>query len=231
MRINKYLASAGLGSRRKVEALVLSGAIFVNNKKVLNLATKVEDGDLVTVNGQEVSIQKKRYFAVYKPVGYVSTVEDEHAAKKVVDLVAVKGLYPVGRLDKESEGLIILTNDGDFAQETMHPSYEHEKEYLVDVAVQAEGHSEKLENAIKFFKCGIRIGPKRTAPAEIRLLSVENKTAKFNITLKQGLKRQIRQTFEKAGLSVKVLKRVRIGRVKLGDLAPGESIELTKADL
>lgn len=231
MRINKFLASSGLGSRRKVEALVSSGAVFVNGKTMTDLAYQVQGGDSVEVNGKIVVPSGKRYFAVYKPVGYVSTVEDKFADKKVVDLINVSGLYPVGRLDKESEGLMILTNDGDFAQHMMHPSHEHEKEYLVDVAITSDNYSDKLEKALQYFKCGIKIGEKRTQPAKISLIAVERLTAKFNIILKEGMKRQIRQTFEKAGLHVKVLKRVRMNNILLGDLEPGQSNELTTADL
>jgi len=228
MRINKYLASCGFGSRRKVEALVTSGAVFVNKKQMKDLAYQVQEDDEILVGGQKAQVSDLKYFAVNKPVGYVSTVDDKFADKKVVDLVDIQGLYPVGRLDKESEGLMILTNDGDFAQKMMHPSHEHEKEYLVEVAVSYQNHSAKLENALQYFKCGIKIGEKRSRPAQISLLGVEKGIAKFKIILKEGIKRQIRITFEKAGLHVLKLQRVRMGKLKLGELESGDFIELTK---
>lgn len=224
MRINAFLAKTGLGSRRKVESFVSEGRVLINGAKA-SLASQVEQSDKVTLDGNELSISKKKYFLVYKPVGYTSTVSDEHAEKKVVDLVDEPGLFPVGRLDKDSEGLMILTNDGDFAQKLTHPSYEHEKEYIVTVNLPQKTTSERLENAIKFFKCGIRIDDKKTHPASIKLIAQEMNSAVFRIILKEGLKRQIRRTFAKAGLDVIKLKRVRMASFLLGDLVDGESEE------
>jgi pseudouridine synthase len=221
MRINAYLAKTGLASRRKVEEFVLSGRVFVNGKKAV-LSDKVEPSDKVTLDGNPITLKESHYYLINKPVGYTSTVEDEHAQKKVVDLIDEKGLFPVGRLDKDSEGLIILTNDGEFAQKLIHPKFSHEREYIVEIRLPYKNRTEKLENALKFFKCGIRLDDKRTNPCQIKLISQEGESATFNIVMSEGMKRQIRRTFEKAGLVVTGLKRIRIQNYHLGSLAPGE---------
>jgi 23S rRNA pseudouridine2605 synthase len=230
MRINSYLAKSGLSSRRKVEAFVTSGRVTINGKKAI-LSDRVLEGDEVYFDNKKVELKDKKYFLVYKPVGYTSTVEDIHAEKKVVDLITdEEGLFPVGRLDKDSEGLIILTNDGDFAQELTHPSHEHEKEYLVSVKLPQKNRTKKLEDALKFFKCGIRLDDKKTQPAKISLISQDGDEARFNIILTEGMKRQIRRTFEKAGLNVIKLKRTRISSYLIDDLMPGDYKEF-KPDL
>lgn len=222
MRINAYLAKSGLSSRRKSEEYVKSGRVLINGKKAV-LSDRVENGDIVAVDGKEVTLAQKLYYLLYKPVGYTSTVDDKFARLKVIDLIDQKGLFPVGRLDKESEGLMILTNDGDFAQKLIHPSHSHEREYIVEVKLPFKDRTIKLENAIKFFKCGIKLDNVKTNPSQIKLIKQEGSVAVFNVILTQGIKRQIRRTFEKAGLSVKKLKRIRIASFELGDLEPGES--------
>ncbi len=222
MRINAYLSKAGVASRRKSEEFVLAGRITINNK-VAKLTDQVNDDDEVKLDGRKLSLSQKKYFLVNKPVGYTSSSEDEHARLLVTDLVPDKDVFPVGRLDKDSEGLMILTNDGEFAQKLIHPSFFHEREYEVEVKLPYTLRTQKLENAIKFFKCGIRLEEKRTAPASIKLIKQESGHATFKIILTQGLKRQIRRTFEKAGLRVTRLKRTRIAGFELGDLATGKS--------
>lgn len=223
MRINAYLSKAGVASRRKSEEFVLAGRITINNK-VATLTDQVdEDADDIRLDGKKLSLSQKKYFLVNKPVGYTSSSEDEHARLLVTDLVADKDVFPVGRLDKDSEGLMILTNDGEFAQKLIHPRFSHEREYEVEVKLPYTLRTQKLENAIKFFKCGIRLEEKRTAPASIKLIKQESGYATFKIILTQGLKRQIRRTFEKAGLRVTRLKRTRIASFELGDLATGKS--------
>ena len=222
MRINAFLAKSGLASRRKAEFFVTEGRVTINGKSA-TLTDHVEECDLVKLDGNPIILVEKKYYLVNKPVGYTSTVDDPHADKKVVDLIEEKGLFPVGRLDKDSEGLMILTNDGEFAQKLIHPKFSHEREYIVEVRLPFKQRSEKLEFAIKFFKCGIRLDEKRTEPCEIKLLSQIGSVATFDIIMKEGMKRQIRRTFEKAHLEVINLKRIRIADYILGDLEPGES--------
>lgn len=225
MRINQYLAKAGLGSRRKVEALVLEGRVTIDGRRITKLSEHVDISNSVMLDGKVLSYSPtRRYLVVNKPIGYTSTVSDPHAQKTVMDLVSDKrGLFPVGRLDKNSRGLMFLTDDGDFALRITHPRYGCEKEYLVTVTLPREDHSEKIERVMRFFKCGTKLGESKTLPAEITLIGVESGKARFRIILKEGRKRQIRRMFEKAGMEVVDLMRTRIGRYEIGDLKSGES--------
>lgn len=223
MRINKYLASCGLGSRRSVEQLILSGKILKNGQKILKLSEKVEEGDKIEYKGKQVNPKSFVYYLVNKPAGYTSTVSDLHAKKQVVDLVPRDTkVFPVGRLDRESEGLIILTNDGDFAQKLIHPSFNHEKEYLVEAEGPKSDFNFHLDRAVRLFKCGLKIDGTRTLPAQIRVVSKKGRTVMLNIILKEGRKRQIRVTLDRAGFSVIKLKRIRIQNWVLGDLPVGK---------
>lgn len=224
MRINKFLSKAGLGSRRKVEELVISGRVKINGNKVKKLSTRISLSDTVCYDEKVVNIKfDKKYFILNKPIGYISTVKDSHAKKTVMDLIEEnKGLFPVGRLDKNSRGLMIITNDGDFALKITHPRYSCEKEYVVTVAVPRERKSEKIEQVMRFFKCGIKLEKCKTLPARIKLISIEKDKARFNIVLNEGKKRQIRRIFKKARMDVVDLMRIRIGDYKIGNLESGE---------
>jgi 23S rRNA pseudouridine2605 synthase len=190
-----------------------------------NLAYDVKPQDVVVCDGQELkSEEKKEYYLLYKPVGYTSTTEDPHAEKIVTDLIKSDArLFPVGRLDKDSEGLIVLTNDGDFAQKLQHPSNEHEKEYIVEVAGRSEDMNAELDAALRFLTCGIKIGGYRCRPGKAKVIKKEGNLATFNIVIKEGRKRQIRETIERAKLRVVSLKRIRIANYELVDLEVGES--------
>jgi len=228
MRINKYLASCGLGSRRSSEQLILSGKISKNGRKVLELSEKVEEGDKVEYKGKCVNPKSFVYYLVNKPAGYTSTVSDPHAQKQVVDLVPDKiKVFPVGRLDRESEGLIILTNDGDFAQKLIHPSFDHEKEYLVEAEGPKNDFNLHLDRAVRLFKCGLKINNVRTKPAQIQVVSKTGRIVTFKIILKEGRKRQIRITLDRAGFCVTKLKRLRIQKWVIGDIPIGKYKEFT----
>jgi len=228
MRINKYLASCGLGSRRSVEKLILSGDISKNGRKIESLSEDVKTEDKIEYKGKRVKPEAFSYYLVNKPVGYVSTVSDPHAQKQIVDLVPKEPkVFPVGRLDRESEGLIILTNDGDFAQELIHPKYDHEKEYEVEAEGPKDGFNLHLDRAIRLFKCGVKIGNIKTRPAQVNVVGKVGRIVNFNIVLKEGRKRQIRITLDKAGFCVKKLKRLRIQNWVLGDLPVGKYKEFT----
>lgn len=223
MRINKYLASCGLGSRRGVEQLVKSGRIAINNHKISSLSCDVCDHDKVTFDDKPVSPKKYKYFAVYKPVGYVCTNEDPFASKKITDLSPeLVGLSIVGRLDKDSEGLVLLSNDGDFVYKHQHPKNICEKEYLVEVRISNETSSVELDNVMRYFACGTILSGYRTRPAKIKLLAKEGRCARFNIVLTEGRKRQIREVFAKKRIPVLRLKRIRIGGYSLEGLHEGE---------
>jgi len=233
MRINKYLAQAGLGSRRKVEELIAHRKIRVNGQIVRDLSTQIKGGDIVKYNSHIVKKRNNKiYLLINKPAGYTSTHSDPHALKTVMELVEDKNLFPVGRLDRDSRGLMILTNDGDFAQRLSHPRYSHEKEYEVSARKPSDNCREKIERVMRYFKCGTVISKNyKTQPAQIKMTRCRQHQMIFRIVLKEGKKRQIRQIFAKAGLEVTDLLRVRIDKYELGDLREGETRPLTNTKL
>lgn len=232
MRINKFLACCGLGSRRSVENFISSGKISVNGRTVTDLSTIIGQNDVVEFNGKLIAPKQYKYYCVYKPIGYTSTNNDIHAERVISDLSNdLIGLSIVGRLDKMSEGLVLLSNDGDFIYKHQHPSNLCEKEYLVDVKLSENITSIELERIIRYFSCGTKIDGYRTRPARIKLLGRENGIAKFNIILTEGRKRQIREIFDKEKIKVVKLKRVRIGIYTLGNLEPGDVAPLDLLDI
>ncbi len=210
MRLNKFLAGAGIASRRGADKLIDLGKVEVDGKTA-KLGDKVRGNEKILVNDQEIkSAEDKEYIMLYKPMGIVSTAKDERGRQKVVDLVKSKNrLYPVGRLDINSEGLILLTNDGDLALKLTHPKFHLEKEY--EVVLDREIRNNKI-------KLGIN-----------KIVRIEKN--KINIIMFEGKKRQIREMCWKAGLRVKILKRIRIGNLKIGDLNPGQSRHLTAQEV
>ncbi|MFH1426149.1 MAG: pseudouridine synthase [Candidatus Kerfeldbacteria bacterium] len=224
MRINRYIAHCGVASRRKADDLIAAGRVTVNGSTVRDFSVDVKDSDVVEVDGTAVSLPgKTTTVAWYKPVGVTTTLSDPHAVATLHDALPkqYQGLKPAGRLDRLSEGLLILTDDGSLIQELTHPSFEHEKEYYVEL--QDVIHDEKLKQLAK----GISLQEGNTGKAEVERLGRK----KFRIVLKQGWKRQIRRMVEAVGNSVTMLKRVRIGKVKIGTMKPGEIIEITRQDI
>jgi 23S rRNA pseudouridine2605 synthase len=209
-RLNKFLAESGMASRRGADKLILENKVLVNGK-VAKLGDKVSERDRVVVNGQEINkAEEKEYFSVYKPVGYVSTANDEWGRPKVTDLVNSKNrLYPVGRLDKNSEGLMILTNDGELTLRLTHPRYHLEKEYEVET-----------DRKIDFKK--INTGQNKI---------IWRDGNKMKIIMYEGKKRQIRNMCWEAGLRVKKLKRVRMGKLVLGNMEAGEVRRLGQKEI
>ena len=216
-RINKYLASAGLGARRKTEELIKSGAVKINGQTAA-LSSVVIKGDKVTVNNQEIGPKELAYIVLNKPKGHITTTKDPHAALKITDLLPqeYKGLFPVGRLDKDTTGLLVLTNDGDLAFKLTHPRHVKEKEYLV--LAKPNPSSEGLGKLRK----GVLLEDGLTQPAKIR-----KKGKVISIIITEGKKRQIRRMFENIGSKVIELKRVRIDQITLGDLPEGKFRKLT----
>ena len=220
VRLHKYIAECGIASRRKAEKLILSGKVKVNEQVVTQLGTKIDpSSDKVIVNGKLLKRKEEKiYIKLYKPQGVVSAAWDPRETT-VVDLVKdiPCRLYPVGRLDKKSEGLMILTNDGELANRLMHPRYEHEKEYIVNVQFpMTNDQLKKLEE-------GVVIENKKTLPAKVKGIS----SRRFSITLREGKKRQIRRMLEAVGNKVTRLKRVRVKNIHLGKLSPGKYDYLT----
>jgi len=228
VRLNKFLAEAGLGSRRKVEELIKSGQVEVNDSTVTNLATFVDpQKDIVKAGGKTISIEEKVYVILNKPPGYLTTVTDERGRKAILDLVTVEErIFPVGRLDMNSRGLLILTNDGDLAAKLLHPRHKIPKTYIVKVNGQLS------EEQLKVFRQGIEIDGRKTAPAKINFeFRISSFEFVYEVVLTEGRKRQIRRMFEALNYRVLDLKRVQIGPIKLGGLKEGSWRYLTDKEL
>lgn len=223
MRLQKFLAAAGVTSRRAAEELITEGKIKVNNKVITKLGTTVDENlDVVEFNNKIIELpDHKIYIALHKPVGYIcSTNEDQ--GKTIMNLVKSKErIFPVGRLDQDSSGLIILTNDGEFANRITHPRYGSEKEYFVTL------DRDLAEADIKKIQQGLTIDGKKLRA--VKVVDARNKSAKM--ILKEGVNRQIRRMLGRLGYTVIKLKRIRIGKLELGDLAIGESKNINKEDI
>jgi 23S rRNA pseudouridine2605 synthase len=233
-RLQKFLARAGVASRRHAEALILDGRVRVNGQVVTELGTKVQPGtDEVSVDGQAVQPQAARvYLLLHKPAGVVTTASDPQGRRTVLDLLPPslqqQRLFPVGRLDLDSEGLLLLTNDGGFALHLTHPRYEQEKEY--HALVQGRPTPAVLES----LRRGLLLpGETRsTSPAQVRLLrAADADTRWLSVTLHEGRKRQVRRMLAAVGHPVLRLIRVRVGPLRLGDLLPGQWRPLNAAEV
>ncbi|MBT3413071.1 MAG: rRNA pseudouridine synthase [Candidatus Jacksonbacteria bacterium] len=232
-RLQKILAHAGVASRRKAEELIKAGNVAVNGTVHRDLGIKADRlTDVITVEGKKIVFEDLEYYIVNKPKGVVSTVTDPQKRTTVVSLVTSQSrLYPVGRLDAQSHGLIILTNDGEAANKLTHPKYEHEKEYRVRVH-QRKGIDRSLNDLVRYLQNGVRLdeGMAKADSVKIEIKNSE-KSATILITLHQGWKRQIRRMVEKCGWYVGDLERIRIGNIELGDLKEGNSKKITLKDL
>lgn len=217
-RLNKYIASSGLCSRRKADELIESGVVQINGKRITELGYLVQPKDKVFVKGNLIHPVKHEYYRFYKPAGYITTADDEKGRKTIYDLLpeTLHGLKPVGRLDKDSTGLLILTNDGDLINELTHPSVKVPKLYRVSV----DGRI--TQNIIDEMYKGIEIEPNKTAYAQVEVLETDTKHTVMEILLYQGLNRQIRKMFEHFGLNVVSLKRIQHATLNLDGLKRGE---------
>ncbi len=220
MRINKYISDSGIASRRQADKLISDGRVQINGKRA-KIGSQVEPGDHVLVNGSPVRVARNNvYIALNKPVGITSTTEKK-VKGNIVDLVNHPlRIFNIGRLDKESEGLILLTNDGDIVNEILRAENKHEKEYIVSVDKPV------TPEFLKKMAEGVKILGTKTLPCDVRQLS----QFEFQIILKQGLNRQIRRMCEALGYEVYALKRVRIMNIHLGSLPPGQWRDLTKKE-
>lgn len=228
IRIQKYISDCGVASRRAAEKLIIAGAVRINNRKAM-IGDKIDpQGDIVFVDGKLCErTTEYKYIMLNKPRGYVTTLSDEQGRKCVAELVGElkERLYPVGRLDRESEGLLFMTDDGAFANAMMHPSRHVDKTYRVTLR---PGLSD--ENFVAL-ESGVVIDGKKTAPANVRIVTVEDGRAVVLITIHEGRNRQIRKMCESLGLEVARLKRTSIGPIKIGMLKPGQWRELTKEEV
>ena len=228
MRLNKFLASAGVASRRKCDQLLQQGLISVNGQVVSELGTVInEKKDKVFYEGRQVLLPSSFvYIKLNKPKGYACTAKDEKGRKTIYDLLPrEERLFSIGRLDYDTEGLIILTNDGDFANKVAHPRYSVDKEYHVTI----EGQIKESELAV--LRKGVVIEGQRMPSAKVEFLSNDGKNTKLSVVIDEGMNRQIRRMFEAIGKSIKLLKRVRIGNVRLGGVKRGDFRDLTTQEL
>ncbi|MCL2109547.1 MAG: rRNA pseudouridine synthase [Oscillospiraceae bacterium] len=236
-RLQKLIAESGHCSRRAAEELIKAGAVKVNGRAV-RIGDKASKSDIVTVMGRRLEFSRKiRYIKLYKPRGYTSSLADSHSKKLITELLkgVEERVYPVGRLDKDSEGLLLLTNDGDFANRITHPRLQIKKKYRVTLPhVIPEEIIERLCAGVNIGEDGAR---EMTAPCEINVVVSEKATGDkkartvLEIAITEGKNRQIRRMCSAVGLEVARLKRTSVGGVKLGMLKPGEHLDLTEKEL
>ncbi|MCB1098967.1 MAG: rRNA pseudouridine synthase [Verrucomicrobiae bacterium] len=214
MRLNRYLAACGLGSRRSCESIIEAGRVTVNGRQCKKLATTVGEGDVVAVDAEVVTVKRTATLILHKPPGYLCTKNDPQNRPTIYDLLPdhLQDLSYVGRLDRDSEGLLVMTNDGELAQSLTHPRYKVEKLYLVTI----DRTFNMAEDAKTLLK-GIDIDEGFARAVSIHALSPR----RLFVVLNQGFKRQLRQMFDSLNYGVKSLVRLRIGTVELGELAPG----------
>jgi pseudouridine synthase len=228
VRLQKYLAEAGIGSRRACETLIEEGKVQVNGQTVASQGLKIDpDVDSVTLNSQPISLEKKVYLAVHKPRGLVCTNSDTHNRKRVVDLLPsfMPRLFTVGRLDKETEGLIFLTNDGSFSLRLTHPRYKMTKTYLVEV--EGAVKSTQIARLLK----GVQSEGDLLKAEKVSHVRVRASGTELQLTLAEGKKRQIRRMMAGIGHPVTRLIRLAIGPVQLGDLKSSQWRYLTNEEL
>ncbi len=224
MRIQKYMADCGVASRRKSEEIILEGRVMVNGVVIKEPGFAIEPGrDNILVDGRAIRREKHRYIMLHKPVGYITTVSDPEKRRTVMELMPdiKERLYPVGRLDADTSGLLLLTNDGEWANKLMHPRHEIEKTY------RARVNRPPSEVEMQRFKKGLFIEHFKTAPAKIQILKSGAGFCLLEIIIHEGRNRQVRKMLEAIGLEVESLRRTGYGQLKIGDLAMGAFRELT----
>jgi len=228
MRLQKYLASCGVASRRASEKMIAEGRVSVDGIVITEMGTKVEEGQIVRVDGKTVTPEAQKYYVMYhKPAGEVTTVQDPEGRATVLDRFRdfPARLYPVGRLDYDSEGLLLLTNDGELTEHMLHPSREVDKVYLARVSnVVTPEEARRLER-------GVMVDGRLTARAKAKILSTQNLFTDMLITIHEGRNRQVRKMVEQIGHQVVLLRRIRFGPLKLGELPRGMWRPLNEAEL
>lgn len=227
MRLQKYMAECGVASRRKAEEMIAAGRVTVNGVPVTEMGVQVEEGDQVRVNSRLIHPEtEKKYVLYHKPAGEVTTVHDPEGRPCVLDHFRdyPVRLYPVGRLDYDSEGLLLLTNDGALTERMLHPSHQVDKTYLARVAGKVS-----LEE-VRSLRQGILLDDHKTAPAKARIIKEEAFATVLLVTIHEGRNRQVRRMFEETGHQVLQLRRVKFGPLELGSLPRGAWRELTQEE-
>lgn len=219
VRLNKYIADCGIAARRKADELILHNKIMVNQKLINEPGFKINpDKDIVLMDGNEIKLESKRvYILLNKPVGYVTTAKDQFGRKTVMDLIKTEyRVYPVGRLDYDTSGLLILTNDGQFANKLMHPKFKIDKTYIAEV--QGIITNEELNR----LRHGVIIDDVKTSPAKVEVIKEGGNSATLKIIIHEGRNRQVRKMCEAVGHKVKALQRISLGNISLGKLKLGQ---------
>lgn len=230
IRLQKYMAECGVASRRACETIITDGRVTINDAKVCELGIKIDpDYDRICVDGAVIKKAKKKYYIMLnKPAGYITSANDQFGRKTVLDLIGSDisdRLYPVGRLDYNTEGLLLLTNDGDFAQRLTHPSNKKDKTYLAVVeGVVSESSAKQLSG-------GVMIEGRKTAPAKVSLVHMPDKTTEITITIHEGRNRQVRKMCSCIGHEVIHLKRIAVGDIILGNLPLGKWRHLNPVEI
>ena len=228
-RLQKVIAHAGITSRRKAEELIVAGRVSVNGQIVKELGVQVSAKDRVEVDGVPIEQESPVYYMLYKPRGVISAVTDDKKRKVILDFFTEvpERLYPIGRLDYDTSGLLLLTNDGDLSQKLMHPKHEVDKVYVAKV----KGIADKKQ--LLPLSRGIRIEGKKTAPASFEILSTDaaTQTSIVQLTIHEGRNHQVKNMLKAVGLPVQKLKREMYGSLTLAGLRPGEYRELTKKEV
>jgi pseudouridine synthase len=227
IRINKYIASCGALARRKVDEYIMQGRITINGITVREPGFKVNpEKDSVSIDGEPIKIEKNKIYVVLnKPSKVISAVTDDKKRKTVIDIVKVKErIFPIGRLDYDTTGLIILTNDGELANKLMHPKYEVEKTYLVHLSKPLN------EKHRKILMDGVYIDRKKTEPAKIRFVN-RNDYKRLHLSIHEGRNRQVKKMFEAFGYKIRKLRRTKYGNLKLGSLSEGEWRKLSEKEI
>jgi pseudouridine synthase len=228
IRLQKILAQAGVASRRAAEKLIVDGRVAVNGETVRELGTKADPSDDIRVDGRRIrAAERKRYILLNKPAGFVTTRSDPQRRRTVLDLLGGvrEYVYPVGRLDYDTEGLLLLTNDGDLAVQLTHPRHGVERTYEARVAGIPD------DEALERLRRGIPLDGHRTLPADVQLLSRSSKRPVVRLTIREGRNRQVRRMLEAVGHPVETLTRTRIGPLSDRQLKPGEWRELTAEEI
>ena len=227
MRINKYLASLGIGSRRAIDKMVDEGRIKVNGERI-SAGVKVTDKDVIEIDGKKVKkeVEDKVYYLLNKPLEVLSAASDDRGRKTVVDLIRCKErIFPIGRLDYNTTGLIILTNDGELFNRVIHPRAEIYKQYYVRVL------GEISDNSIEKLRNGVKLDDGYTLPAIVKLITREKGKSELEISIREGRNRQVRRMMDSVNHPVITLKREKIGKLSLGKLRLGEYRELTQDEI
>ncbi len=228
MRLNKYIASAGICSRRKADELIANGNVKINGAVVTEMGIDVAEGDKVQVNGKLIQAdEKKVYVALNKPYGFITSMDDEKGRATVAELVAdiPERLFPVGRLDYNTTGLLLMTNDGDLTYRLTHPKHEVWKTYVATVAGYIS------DSRLARLRKGVDIGGFVTSPAKVKVLKQNPRSTVVEISIHEGKNRQVRKMFNAVGNRVQKLERVSIGDIRLGHMQEGHYRKLTKREI